>query len=133
MPFLSTKWVTIKTRKKLLHQRRFTISYQPMLKISQTTWTQSTQLSHNQLVLELGELHSMPKLKNKMSSKRNTDITIKSIIKLKILVIMVLMKQSTDSHLPIRASFHNLGEEHRLLTQLMDSRTHPGSGSIKSH
>ena len=62
--------------------------------------------------------------------RRSTTITITT--RLRISVTMVLLKKSMDSPLLTRASCHNHGEELRKLTQLMDSRTHLGNGSIRN-
>jgi hypothetical protein len=120
-------------RRNLLHQRKFIISCQPMLKIFQTTWTQSTQLSHNQLVLELEEPHSMLKLKKKILPLRSINITRSTTTKPRISEITVSSRRSTDSHQLTRAFFHNHGEDHRLHTQSMDSRTHLSNGWIRNH
>jgi len=52
------------------------------------------------------------------------------ITKLRTLVMKVLMNQSTDLHHLTNQFFHNHGEEQRKHTQSMDSKTHPGNGSI---
>merc|ERR1711939_159971 len=57
-------------------------------------------------------------------------IIISITIKREILEITESMRKFTDLPLLIRASFHNHGEELRLLIQLMDSRTHHSIGSI---
>merc|ERR1711939_2900 len=57
-------------------------------------------------------------------------IIISITIKREILETMESMRKFTDLPLLIRASFHNHGEELRLLIQLMDSRTHHGTGSM---
>ena len=46
------------------HQRKYTTFCQPMLRISQTTWTQHIQHSQYQLVLEPEELLSTLKQAN---------------------------------------------------------------------
>jgi len=63
--------------------------------------------------------------------KRSTDITITIKLQLKILETMVSMSKSTDSHQLINLFSHNHGEEQRLLTHQMDSRTHHSNGLIR--
>jgi len=63
--------------------------------------------------------------------KNTIDIII--TIKLKILVMKVSMKKSTDSHLTTNQFSHNHGEEQRKLTQRMDLKTQLGNGLMLRH
>jgi hypothetical protein len=60
--------------------------------------------------------------------KLDINTTITTMLKLKILEILVLMSLSNNLPQPIRVSSQNHGEEQRKLTHAMDSRMHHGNG-----
>jgi len=64
----------------------------------------------------------------KLLCKKNTTTIITINLELKILVIKESMKKFNNSPQRIKASSHNHGEEQSPLTQLMDSKTHHGTG-----
>jgi len=112
-------------RRTYFHQRKFITLNQLILKTFQTTWTQITQPSHNQLALVLAGLLSTSK-RNNIIQENSTTTTSTEILETK-----ELLKRFMDLHQTTRAYCHNHGEEHRKLTQLMDSRTHLGNGLIR--